>query len=108
MFLISSEMRVSLSITGSCNLTSLIGDVVIEKQVSIVDEQGKFLIFGELAKERRRVFRFFFGELFETTSVAVYNVGIEVFFARLVRLLPLKIDTLGIGRPVDGARLVTD
>ena len=82
--------------------------MVVKEHVAVFDIHGEFFIARLLAACRRRILRFFFGELAQPGAVAVDRISVRVFVAGFAVGLPLKVEALAIRRPAHARLFITD
>jgi hypothetical protein len=105
---VAREARVRLRLDGARHLTPRAARVLVEVDVAVFGEHRPPLILRQVARRGRRVFRLVLGEFAQVRAVAVDDVSVHLFQARLLGPLPAKIDARAVLRPAHVRRRVTD
>src|SRR2546423_6353290 len=107
MLLIESEVGTGFRIDGARDLPASSLRVIVNENVTFFGEHGHRFVFRQLTIRRWRLLRLLLSQSPQPRAVTINDVKTHLLQTRLVSLLPAKVNTLAVLRPIDSGRRIT-
>ena len=98
---VREETGIGFGVVGSGNLTPFAGRILDDNDVAVLREYTEGTVLIGVNGGWRGEAGFFLGELTQTSTVAIHDIGIERLKERIGCLFPLEIDQRTVAGPAD-------